>query len=509
MVTHWMKPPLAAFPQIGHTGSRRRRRRPSCRKIAETSGPGLPPLDGDLEALDALSSDALVLFGGTGDLARKKIYPALLALAKRGRLDLPVIAVARGGFDAERFREYVRENLQLAGARDAFDRLAPRLDFVRGDYRAGATYAALRRRLGERERPLYYLAVPPDAFPDVVDQLGRSGCTRGARVVLEKPFGRDLASARALNAVLRERFAEESIFRIDHYLAKEAVQNLAYFRFANAVLEPVWNRHYVASVQVTQAEGFGVEGRGAFYDSVGAIRDVVQNHLLQIVAMLAMEPPNRLDGDAQRDEKVKVLRAIRPIARSDIVRGQYRGYRGEAGVDPESGVETFAAVRLSIDAWRWAGVPFLIRAGKRLAATATEVVVEFVRPPRQLFAEPVPSRANYARFRLGPDRVAIAIGVRTKAPGAAMVGRDIELYCCDQEPEAPDPYERLIGDALAGDGMLFAREEAVEAAWRVVEPALDDAEPPFEYEPGSWGPARASALAADAGGWHAPPPDRL
>jgi glucose-6-phosphate 1-dehydrogenase len=453
--------------------------------------------------MDSSSSDALVLFGGTGDLARKKLYPALLAMVEHGRLRVPVVAVARTPMDSHRFRDYVRDNLQTAGREQAFEALAALLQYVQGDYRDAATCATLRQALRDRHRPLYYLAIPPDAFPTVVEALGRSAGTNDARVVIEKPFGRDLASARALNATLRARFPEEAIFRIDHYLGKEAIQNLAYFRFANSFLEPVWNRHYVASVQVTQAERFGVEGRGEFYETVGAIRDVMQNHLLQLTAILAMEPPNQVHGDALRDEKVKVLRSMRPLSGADVVRGQYRGYRAERGVSPESNVETFAAVRLHVDSWRWAGVPFFIRAGKCLPQTATEVVMEFLRPPQQLFAEPIDRHANYARFDLGPERVAIALGVRTKVAGTAMVGRDIELYCCNEASQAPDPYERLIGDALDGDGMLFARQDAVEAAWRVVEPALQMPGQPMQYEPETWGPAAAEAIAAPVGGWHA------
>jgi glucose-6-phosphate 1-dehydrogenase len=453
--------------------------------------------------MDKLESDAFVFFGATGDLAYKHIFPALQSMISRGHLRMPIIGVARSASDLDAFKARARESLEKHGGVDpeAFQLLSDRLQYVNGDYREPDTYRQLRQALAGAQRPLYYLAIPPDMFTTVIDGLARANCHDGARVVVEKPFGRDLASARALNETLHRSFPERAIFRIDHYLGKEPIQNLLYFRFANSFLEPIWNRQYVDSVQVTMAEDFGVPGRGRFYEEVGAVRDVVQNHLLQIVALLTMEAPVGHHPDALRDEKQRAFRAMRPLTAADVVRGQFRGYRQEPGVAPDSEVETFAALRLHIDSTRWAGVPFYIRTGKHLPVTASEIHVALKRPPCAVFDTAPPHRADYVRFGLSPN-VTISLGVRVKAPGEAMVGERVELVVRDEPGDEMPPYERLLGDALHGDATLFVRQDAVEAAWEVVEPILA-ASPVHEYEPGSWGPDAADAILA-GGAWQNP-----
>jgi glucose-6-phosphate 1-dehydrogenase len=458
-----------------------------------------------------MRADALVLFGATGDLARKKLFPALYQLAAAGRLGVPVVGVAVSDWDDTQLRSYATQAVEAAESQvdgTALKELAGSLAMVSGDYRDPATFAALARRLAEAgaARPVHYLAIPPGLFPVVVQGLAGAGLGHGARVVVEKPFGRDLASARELNRVLQGAFPERSIFRIDHFLGKEPVENLLVFRFANSLLEPVWNRRYVASVQVTMAEDFGVEGRGSFYDGVGAIRDVIQNHLLQVVALLAMEPPVDAEPDSLRDEKVKVLKAMRPADPAGLVRGQYQGYRGEPGVAPGSAVETFAALRLEIDSWRWAGVPFFVRAGKGLPVTALEAVVELHAPPRLLFSpDGCQPRPNFLRFRFGPDD-GVTVCVQAKEPGERLVSHPVELQVDFERVfgARQQAYQRLLGDALEGNPGRFARQDGVENAWRVIQPLLAQPGSVHSYPRGSWGPAAAEAVTAVHGGWHDP-----
>jgi glucose-6-phosphate 1-dehydrogenase len=454
-----------------------------------------------------LPSDALVLFGASGDLAHKKIFPALYAMCRSGALKVPVIGVASSAWDAGQFRARAKDGIEAADPDcdpQVLERLLALLQYVSGDYGDPATFAQLKRALGNAQRPAHYLAIPPALFPTVIDALGAAGLAANARVVVEKPFGRDLASARELNRVAREAFEEDAIFRIDHFLGKEAIMNILYFRFANSVFEPVWNRDRVASVQVTLAETFGVEGRGAFYESAGCLRDVVQNHLFQIVALLAMEPPASRGFEAVHRQKADVFDAMRPLAAADILRGQYEGYRDERNVAPDSDVETYCAVRLHIDSARWSGVPWYLRSGKRLAQTACEVTVRFKPPPQNLFGDSATGAdANYLRFHLSPHS-AIALGARVKRAGREFVGDQREFILLEEEPGDQDPYERLLTDAMNGDGALFAREDAIEAAWAVVDAVLVEHPLAVPYAPGGWGPPAANHFIAADGGWSDP-----
>jgi glucose-6-phosphate 1-dehydrogenase len=447
-------------------------------------------------------SDAFVFFGATGDLAHKQIFPSLQGLIRDEGFDLPIIGVAKAGWNLDQLKARAKDSLEKHGGldQDAFRKLTDLLRYVDGDYNDANTFAQLRKELGQAKQPLHYLAIPPGFFGTVAEGLAKSSCAANARVVVEKPFGRDLASAQELNRILHHYFPEERIFRIDHFLGKEPVQNILYTRFANPMFEPIWNRNYVRCIQITMAESFGVEDRGKFYDEAGAVRDVVQNHLLQILAHLTMDPPTGEDHDASRDQKAALLKAVRPLAPADVVRGQYTGYRSVPGVAAASTVETYVALRLFIETWRWSGVPIYIRAGKMLPVTATEVIVEFKRPPIETFGEIVPRASAHLRMRISPG-VAIGMGVRVKTPGERMTGSDVELSLTERAADDMPPYERLLGDAMRGQSELFARQDLVEAQWRAVDPILGNVTPLYHYEAGTWGPEEAHQLIDGDGPW--------
>ena len=453
-------------------------------------------------------SDALVIFGMTGDLACKKIFPALYAMVKNGTLKVPVVGVASSKLSRADWRKRITDSLKFSGKIDdkrALQQLITLVRYVDGNYNDAATFTALKKALGDARHPAHYLAIPPSLFETVIKGLATSGLAEQARVIVEKPFGRDLASARALNDMARSVFSDDAIFRIDHFLGKEAIMNILYFRFANSFLEPIWNRDHIASVQVTLSETFGIEGRGSFYESAGCLRDVVQNHLFQIVALLAMEPPVHQRFTSVHTEKSKVFQAMRPIDPDDMVRGQYRGYRTEAHVAPNSDVETFCALRLHIDSWRWQGVPWYLRSGKCMAETVAEILVQLKPPPQRLFDDSAPAngRANYLRFRLSPGS-AVALAARVKRPGKQFVGDQRELFLLDVGPDEENPYVRLLSDAMVGERALFTSESAIEAAWAVVDPVLTSHHRAIVYKPGSWGPREADALIAPDGAWHNP-----
>jgi len=453
----------------------------------------------------SVSSDALVFFGATGDLAYKQIFPALLGLVLHEGFNLPIIGVAKAGWNLDQFKARAMDSLEHHGGGDpqALEKLMGLLRYVDGDYDDLNTFTELRKQLGDAQRPLHYLAIPPSLFATVAENLAKSGCAVNARVVVEKPFGRDLASAEELSNTLHQYFAEKDIFRIDHYLGKEPVQNILYTRFANPIFEPIWNRDHIRCIQITMAEDFGVQDRGKFYDSVGALLDVVQNHMLQITANLTMDPPTGEDHDAMRDRKSELLRAVKPLTPESIVRGQYNGYRSVPGVAPGSPVETFVAIKLEIDSWRWAGVPIYIRAGKMLPVTCTEALVEFKRPPKETFGEIVPCTSAHMRIRVSPD-LSIGLGVRVKTPGERMVGHDVELELRSQAANSVPPYERLLGDAMRGNSEQFSRQDLVEAQWRIVGPVLGYNTPFYSYEPGTWGPEEARQLIGNDGPWMDP-----